>query len=162
DQHLLDEILGTRFREGEVEMKDEEFVHSQGLDGARLDPEWRQPEWWYIGAKDRTGMGLEGQNRRAHAQLGSSFLGERDDRLMAEMDAIEIAQRYHRAPGIVRHLVEMPEDPHGPPSSKPSRRSCLPAGAIRRPPALAGGSAPSRSLPLRPPPHRRPGIRCRP
>ncbi len=56
-----------------------------------------QPERFRRGAEELLRMRLEGEDAERGAALARQMLGLRDQRLMAAMHAVEIADRHHRA-----------------------------------------------------------------
>ena len=110
-QQLGRELLGGLGREGEVEMKDEESIDADRLDGTGLGPQGREAKRGIAGLEHFARMGLEGEDRRRPALCRRLVAGGADHRLMAEMHAVEIADRDDRARGIGGDFVRMPENP---------------------------------------------------
>src|SRR6185437_5777328 len=97
DQHLVDEGLGAALGEIAIEMEREQQIDAERLDAPRLHAEGGQAKGRVLRPEDAARMRLEGEDGRGHAQAARDRTGLADDPLMAEMDAVEVALRDHRA-----------------------------------------------------------------
>jgi hypothetical protein len=91
------EILGRQFGKSLVEGQRDHMVDAESLQRVELGPERGQAKGRAVGTKERLGMRLEREDRQRLAALAGDRRGLRDHGLMAEMDAVEIAKRHHRA-----------------------------------------------------------------
>ena len=112
-QHLDDEGLGALARQLAVEMQHEEMVEADRLELAHLDAKGRQAEGRRVGREEFARVRLEGHHRVAGPELAGMARRGGDHRVVATMDAVEIADRDYRAAGLDRHLVVVTKQSHG-------------------------------------------------
>ncbi len=113
DQHFEHEILGALLRHLGVEIEREHDLDAKLRQKPRLDAKGRQPELRGAGMEEFLGMRFEGD----HAQRGAEGCGMAgslgDQRPVAQMHAVEIAKRHHRAMKGSRNPGVMAKDAHG-------------------------------------------------
>ena len=113
DQEPLDEVPMAEPRQLRVEMHDEEVVDVDPFQHAHLAAQRRELEGRFLRPEEPARMRLEGENRQRRLAVPGDFPGASDDRLMAQMDAIEIADRDRRSAHRFRQAGNMSENPHG-------------------------------------------------
>jgi hypothetical protein len=111
-QHLDDEGFGALAGQLGIEMQHEQVVDAHGLELAGLDPQRRQAERRLVRAEELARMGLEGEDRVGGAEFARLLGGRGDHRLVAAMDAVEIAERDDRAPRLDGNLRIVAKQPH--------------------------------------------------
>src|SRR5712671_1582645 len=112
DEHGLDEILCALRGEGEVEMQREQQIDAERLEVPRLGAERRQAKGRVVRPENTAGMRLEGEDRVGHGGSTGDSAGLADHRLMAEMDAVEIADGDNR-PALGGCYRVVAEEAHG-------------------------------------------------
>jgi hypothetical protein len=160
DQHLADEILGAQRGEFEVEMKIVEQRDAEAGQQLGLDAKGRQAKRRGARLEDAARMRLEGEDGVRHVGNSRQLARLGNDELMAEMDAVEIADgdgaaaRARRKPGIVAEDVHCSLDYR--PAMRPGEEN---HGRSRGRAPLKGAAAPEPGPRRRSPPCRR---RCTP
>src|SRR6185437_11035127 len=103
-----------------IEGQGVKYVDAETSDQPRLDAERRQAERDRRGTEELLRMRLEGE----HAERRSPFLRHAargaDQRLMAQMHAVEISDRHHRALKGIGDVAIVAENLHGPIAASPS------------------------------------------
>ena len=99
---------------------------------AGLDPERREPEGLLRGGEHLARVGLEGEHGERRAEGARDAPAFLDDRAMAQMDAIEIADGDHRAPRVCGRALPMSNDAHGRVYPNPSGRENSRGAQARR------------------------------
>ena len=99
--------------EGMVEMQREQQIDAQRLQMTGLGAERRQAKRRVVRPEHAARMRLEGEDGMGHAGGTGNPAGLADHRLMAEMDAVEIADGDDRAALGGSHRV-VAEDTHAP------------------------------------------------
>jgi len=77
--------------------------------GAHLGAERRQPERLVVGTKEAARMGMKCQQRERPSVGIGLRARRRDDRLVAAVQTVEIADRHHRAAGVGGNARDMPK-----------------------------------------------------
>jgi len=90
-----------------IEQIDAETAQKLGLNSKRRQAKGRQP-----GLKDTARMRLEGQDTLLRAERARELTGLADDKLVTEMDAVEIADRDRAAARASRKPAVMAIDIH--------------------------------------------------
>ena len=108
----IDEVLRRTPGEVEVEMEDIEVIGAERRDMAGLGAQRRQAERRVIGPEHTPRMGLEGEHAKRCAQIPGDRAGLADEGLVAEMDAVEIADGDDAAPGLRRQILIMAKNTH--------------------------------------------------
>ena len=116
-QDPLDERLRVDAREPRVEAQHAEFVDPRRRDALRLVAQPHQPRRRRAGGKCSFGWGSKQTTAVGQPQLAAAFPECRQDRLVPEMQAVEVADR-DRAPGVrVTTGLETASNQHGPAGS---------------------------------------------
>src|SRR6185312_17510284 len=102
-------------------------IHALLRDAPCLGAEWREAEAFRRRPEEFLRMRLECQNAHRRAAGMGMRQAARDQRLMAAMDAVEIADRHNRAFAIGGHVIVVAEDAHS-----ERRQAFGRAGAITR------------------------------
>ncbi len=113
DDHVMNEGFRRHPREGAVEAQHDQMIDAQGRDLARLGTQRGQAERRHVRLEDVARVRLEGHDRPRPAGRVGDAAGFADDRLMAAVHAIEIADGDNGAPGLGGQAVEMTKDAHG-------------------------------------------------
>ena len=98
DQHVADEVLRGQRRKARIEVLDDHSVDTGCLQRSQLvaqtgDAPWRTALITGHVRKEFTRMRLEGHHRGLHAQIRRGLADARQQRSMAEVHAIKIADR---------------------------------------------------------------------
>ena len=117
DEDVGDEGLGRLRREGGVEAHHHRLGDAAALELAQLVAQRRDARRRRLGLASQPGeivarIGLEGQHRRRQAAVRRLRDEQREHRLVAAMDAVEIADR-QRAVGGEAGMPQAAEDAHG-------------------------------------------------
>jgi hypothetical protein len=120
DQHLANEIFGAQRSEFTAEMEIIEIGDTEAAEQPGLDAEGGQAEGRGGGLEDAARMRLEGEDGGRRAGLTRQGAGPGDDELMAEMNAVEIADRNGTAARARRKPGIMAEDLHRSPDYRPA------------------------------------------
>ena len=112
-QDLADESLGRALGEREVEVQDDHVVDPDRLQRPGLDPQGSQAKGRQVRLEDLAGMRLEGHHPERYVQLGRLGASDIDDRLVAAMHTVEVADGGHRAARLRRQTLALPVDRHG-------------------------------------------------
>src|SRR5262245_18888108 len=118
-------------------MQHEQVVYAHGLELPRLDPEGRQAEGRLIRSKKLTRMRLKGEDGVGGLEVAGLLRRGGNHRLVAAMDAVEIAERNDGAARLHWHFRMMPKQPHGPVSNSSFPRCHSRRRATARAPANA-------------------------
>ena len=109
-----DEFLGGLFAEGAVEVQEQRGVHAEGFDGAEFLWQGTNQRRHAVRRDDGGGVGIEGDDDGARGVLARVHQRLPDDLLMAEMNAIERADREADAARVRREFKRAAEKLHGP------------------------------------------------
>ena len=101
-----DEVLRRDRRESLVERRQHQAIDAERGKQARLGVDRRQAEYRGLGTEEGARMRLEGERHRGHAEAVGVGAGVGEQRLVAAMDAVEIAHRHHPALQRVGDAVE--------------------------------------------------------
>ena len=112
-QHFHNEGFRAALGQRPVEGQQEDVIDADRLQLAQLDAKGREPKRRFIRLKEFARMGLEGQDAAGNAQFVGQPGGLGDDRLVAQMHAIEIAQGDDGGPSLDRNLGMVAENAHG-------------------------------------------------
>ena len=111
-QNLAHEGFGAELGKRLVEGEHDELFDPQRLDEAHLDAERREPEGRQLRTEEAARVRLEGKHGKGCGERARDFSGLGDDRLMAAMNAVEIADGDHGTPGSRGQLRVMAKDAH--------------------------------------------------
>ena len=115
DQHLLDELVGRQRCKRLVERQHHHDIDAQILQALQLQGERRKMEMRLVGLEEFTRVRLEHDHPAGRIQCCRTLEHFRDERLVTAMDAIEVADCQHRAPGLLRHFGRSCNNQHAPP-----------------------------------------------
>ena len=107
-----DEFLGGLFAEGAVEVQEQRGVHAEGFDGAEFLWQGTNQRRHAVRRDDGGGVGIEGDDDGARGVLARVHQCLTDDLLMAEMNAIEGADREADAARVRREFERAAEKLH--------------------------------------------------
>ncbi len=156
DQQMLDEGVARHSSQPGIEMQAQHAVHAQRLQGGQLLAQAHQARLDRIGPEELQRLRLEQHHPRRQAGGGGVFLQARNDGLVAQMHAVEIADAGHAAAMLRAQVVQAADQFHAgihiivsgsgldclaSVSSAPSRGPALPAPR----PAAGGQRSPRRS-----------------
>ena len=96
-QHVVDEGVGRQGGEGLVEVLRQHGLHAVLLQQPEPGRRQGQPERAGVGHEEAARMGLEGQRHDRRVQHLGMLGGAVEQRLMAAMHAVEVAQRHRPA-----------------------------------------------------------------
>ena len=113
DQGALDEINGAEAGKGIVEPLHDQQVAAQLGDLSHLGAKGGQPERRLVGLEQLPGVGLERQHRPGPPLVAGDHAGFVDDRLMAAVHAVEVADGDGGPTGVLGQGVVMAKNPHG-------------------------------------------------
>ena len=108
-QQRLDKGVGGNVRHFCVEPTDQQGVDAQRRGRAHLAAKRRQAERFVIGPEKPARMGPKGHQRHGLPQSIGLRTRGRQDHLVALVQAIEVADRDHRAAGVGRDAGNVPE-----------------------------------------------------
>ena len=110
----IDPARSDRSREPRVEAQHAQFVHARRRDSLRLVAKAHEPRGRSGRLEMLLRLGLEADHGRRQPQLAAAFPECRQDRLVPEMQAVEVADG-HRAPRVrVTTGLETTSNQHGP------------------------------------------------
>ena len=109
-----DEILGGLLAEGAIEVQEQCGVHAERLDGAEFLRQRTNQRRHAVRRDDGGGMGIEGNDDGARGVLARVHQRLADDLLVAEVNAIERADREADAARVGREFERAAEKLHDP------------------------------------------------
>ena len=112
-QHVVHELLGRLAHEMLVEGEREQLADAEFLQDAYLGPEWRQAGRRLVGSKHLARMRLEGDHAERRPELSRPLARRLDQRAMAAVDAVEVADRHHPVQGGLRQAPIAAVNLHG-------------------------------------------------
>ena len=109
DEDVGDEAFRARAGESLVELLHEHGVDAVAAQKLDLERPGQQPEHRHVGTKEAARMGIEGQDGRRGPVRGRHRARPIDQAAVAEVEAVEIADRHHGAAAFGRQrLVNSP------------------------------------------------------
>jgi hypothetical protein len=105
DDQVGDELLGTHCAHALVEAQGHQTIDTQGRQGDELFAPARQPGRGPFGVEELLGARLEHEHGGRTPGFGSAAFERCDHLLMAQMDAVKIADSEHATPMFLRNIV---------------------------------------------------------
>ena len=113
DQHLLDEGLGGEAAQGVVEGQAEHPLHPRLAQQAHLLAEAGQPRRRLVAGEELPGLRLEHHHGDRQLERGGLLAALIENRLVAAVDPIEVADGGHAAAMLVAQVVQSSDHLHG-------------------------------------------------
>jgi hypothetical protein len=132
DQHLLDECVGLQIRQRAIEGENDGEIKAEFPEQLQLQGQGRQPEVRPLGLKKLARMRLEHDGAGRNAEFDPLRPRRLEQRPVAPVDAVEVADGQHRAARCAGNLTISVDDLHG-------RRHRLSAPVRSSAPAPPGG-----------------------
>ena len=111
--HVRDEGGRLTRCEGAVEAGDVEKLDTECGEVAGLEAKGSEPEGLVRGAEDLARVRLEGEHRQRHAKGTGQAPALFDDRAVAQMDTVEVADGDNSASRVRGRGLPVPNDAHG-------------------------------------------------
>ena len=112
DQHVRDEVVGRQVGERRIEGEHDREVEAEAFEQRELAFERREVEVRLRGLEELARVRLEDQHAGGCVELARGVPDGGQQRLMAAVHAVEVAESEHRAARFLRHIPIAVNDPH--------------------------------------------------